>query len=73
MMAITKFGITFYTTKEAVEMIGRSKTTVFGWIRSKKIKDVKKNQIGHREWLESDIKRFAEFAKNNIDKTKNNK
>lgn len=61
-----KFGISYYTTKEALELIGRSKTAVLGWISQGLIEDVGRNQINHREWLETDIKRFADFAKNKI-------
>jgi hypothetical protein len=65
-MSKNKFGITYYTTKEALILIGRSKTAVLGWIKQGLIADVHKNQIKHRVWLEEDIKRFADFAKDKL-------
>lgn len=60
-MPTEKFGIVYYTTQEAAEEIGRSKSTLLRTIREKKINDVTRNHLGYREWLLVDIERFRKY------------
>lgn len=73
-MPTERFGIVTYTTEEACKRIGRCKRTVLQHIYSKRIADVRPNDIGHREWLEKDIKRFSQYfaklAEDRLNKTK---
>lgn len=54
--------IGLYTTKEALEQIGRSYATVRRWIKDKLIEDVKnRDDNDKRLWSKLDIERFIDF------------
>lgn len=57
-----------YSTKEAIDLIGRGRSTVLGWIHRKLIDDVGKDRKHERVWTVEDIERFKVFAEQQIDK-----
>lgn len=44
-----------YSTQQAAEMVGVHKNTIFNWIRTGKVLEVKKDWKGYRIWTRMDI------------------
>lgn len=51
-----------FTTAEALKQIGRSRATVFRWMRDEEIEDVRRDYRGYRIWTTADIQRYRDFA-----------
>ena len=54
-------GRTFYTTKEAAQVVGINRVTLQRWIARRKVKAPKprlRNGVGVRLWTESDVARL---------------
>jgi c-di-GMP-binding flagellar brake protein YcgR len=50
-----------YSTLEAAKRIGVSKSTVFAWFKSGKVKDVARDHRGWRIFTEDDINRLSQY------------
>lgn len=55
-------GIELYSTKEACEKIGRTKKTIFQWMKEERLKDVSRDYKQYRIWTEEDIIRYWKFV-----------
>lgn len=60
-MSIEISNIRFYSTREAAELIGRSRDTVLRWIRLGIMKDVPRDHLDNRLWTEDDIKELTKM------------
>jgi predicted site-specific integrase-resolvase len=60
-MAIEHAGKKFYTTQEACDRIGRSKSAVLRWITLGKIEDVARDEMNNRVWTDEDIERYRKL------------
>lgn len=58
-MAIDVSNVRFYSTREAAELIGRSRDTVLRWIRLGVMQDVSRDNCNNRLWAEDDIKELV--------------
>lgn len=60
-MAIEHAGKKFYTSQEACDRIGRSKSAVLRWITLGKIEDVARDEMNNRVWTDEDIERYRKL------------
>jgi DNA-binding transcriptional MerR regulator len=58
---MVKMGKTYFTTKDVIQKVGISRTTLFLWFWNKKIPEVQRNRNGHRIFTVKDINYILRF------------
>ena len=61
-MSLTISGKKFYRTRDAIDKIGVSRSTLFRWIKDRKVSDSKhKDRRGWRLFTEDEIEKIINF------------
>ena len=53
--------VRIYTTKEVLEKIGISRSTLYNWLNRGKVPDVSRDRNNYRIFTERDIKRLLKY------------